>query len=158
MRSLATLSARRYALPCNTDDRESKAIYRLCASLLSIIITQRQSTPSPSRSRKSDGWPCKYSRRWCLRCLICWIRGFGRSMIIAPLVILWKDSATGDTIVSQRAASDFVMPTGIHRFHVLVATAHRLAYSRRKSQPCGNTPQLSRSFQFDRKHSILFSS
>jgi len=37
--------------------------------------------------------------------------GFGRSMIIAPLVILWKDTTTGETIVSQRAASDFVMPT-----------------------------------------------
>jgi len=37
--------------------------------------------------------------------------GFGRSMIIAPLVILWRNTATGDTIVSQRAASDFVMPT-----------------------------------------------
>lgn len=37
--------------------------------------------------------------------------GFGRSMIIAPLVVLWRNTATGDTIVSQRAASDFVMPT-----------------------------------------------
>jgi hypothetical protein len=32
-------------------------------------------------------------------------------MIIAPLVILWQNTVTGDTIVSQRKASDFVMPT-----------------------------------------------
>lgn len=39
------------------------------------------------------------------------ISGFGTSMTSAPLVILWKNTVTGDTIVSQRKASDFVMPT-----------------------------------------------
>lgn len=37
--------------------------------------------------------------------------GFGQSMITSPLVILWKDTSNGNTIVSQRAATDFVMPS-----------------------------------------------
>jgi hypothetical protein len=32
-------------------------------------------------------------------------------MLNAPLIILWENTATGDTILSQRTASDFVMPT-----------------------------------------------
>jgi len=37
--------------------------------------------------------------------------GFGQTMVAAPLVILWKDTSNGNTVVSQRAATDFVAPS-----------------------------------------------
>lgn len=37
--------------------------------------------------------------------------GFGQSMVSSPLVILWRDTSNGNTIVSQRAATDFVEPS-----------------------------------------------
>ncbi|PVF97041.1 hypothetical protein CPB86DRAFT_707983 [Serendipita vermifera] len=39
--------------------------------------------------------------------------GFGRSMIRAQMVILWRDTTNGNTIISQRSASDFIAPTVI---------------------------------------------
>jgi hypothetical protein len=32
-------------------------------------------------------------------------------MVAAPLVVLWKDTSNGNTVVSQRAATDFVTPS-----------------------------------------------
>ncbi|KAG8852752.1 hypothetical protein FRB91_006033 [Serendipita sp. 411] len=37
--------------------------------------------------------------------------GFGRSMISSDMVLLWRDSNDGHTIVSQRKTSVFSMPT-----------------------------------------------
>lgn len=64
--------------------------------------------------------------------------GFGQTMVFSPLVVLWRDS-TGNTIVSQRSANEYVEPTVVTNPTSVAtplnyaaasnSTAHTLAFS-----------------------------
>lgn len=93
--------------------------------------------------------------------------GFGQSMVSSPMVILWRDTSNGNTIVSQRAATDFVAPSVVSSPNPVASplsyravsnstamtlsfvipstteTRQRLIWAWSKEIPGGNTPDAS---------------